>query len=79
MVQVIKQEYYSIVYGITFVVTAIGIGVIVAANGSVILLENPSQIGGLQSVLKVYSSSSSDMTKSPKALILYQQPGIMDM
>jgi len=49
-----------------------GIGVIVAVNGSVILLENPSQIGGLQSVLKVYSSSSSDTTQSPKALILYQ-------
>ena len=38
-----------------------------------ILLENPSQIGGLQSVLKVYSSpSSSDTTQNPKALILYQ-------
>ena len=45
-----------LLYGITFAVTAIGIGVIVAVNGSVILLENPSQIGGLQSVLKVYSS-----------------------
>ena len=43
-----------LLYGITFAVTAIGIGVIVAVNGSVILLENPSQIGGLQSVLKVY-------------------------
>ena len=61
-----------LLYGITFAVTAIGIGVIVAVNGSVILLENPSQIGGLQSVLKVYSSSSSDTTQSPKALILYQ-------
>ncbi len=62
-----------LLYGITFAVTAIGIGVIVAVNGSVILLENPSQIGGLQSVLKVYSSSSSsDTTHSPKALILYQ-------
>jgi hypothetical protein len=63
-----------LLYGITFALTAIGIGVIVAVNGSVILLENPSQIGGLQSVLKVYSSpsSSSDTTQSPKALILYQ-------
>jgi hypothetical protein len=62
-----------LLYGITFAVTAIGIGVIVAVNGSVILLENPSQIGGLQSVLKVYSSpSSSDTTQNPKALILYQ-------
>jgi hypothetical protein len=61
-----------LLYGITFAVTVIGIGVIVAVNGSVILLENPSQIGGLQSVLKVYSSSSSDTTQSPKALILYQ-------
>jgi hypothetical protein len=63
-----------LLYGITFAVTAIGIGVIVAVNSSVILLENPSQIGGLQSVLKVYSSpsSSSDTTQSPKALILYQ-------
>jgi hypothetical protein len=62
-----------LLYGITFAVTAIGIGVIVAVNGSVILLENPSQIGGLQSVLKVYSSSSSsETTQSPKALILYQ-------
>jgi hypothetical protein len=60
-----------LLYGITFAVTAIGIGVIVAVNSSVILLENPSQIGGLQSVLKVYSSSS-DTTQSPKALILYQ-------
>ncbi len=62
-----------LLYGITFAVTAIGFGVIVAVNGSVILLENPSQIGGLQSVLKVYSSpSSSDTTQNPKALILYQ-------
>ncbi len=63
-----------LLYGITFAVTAIGIGVIVAVNGSVILLENPSQIGGLQSVLKAYSSSSSssDTNQSPKALILYQ-------
>lgn len=54
-----------LIYGITFAVTAIDIGVIVAVNGSVILLENPSQIGGLQSVLKVYSSSpSSDTTES---------------
>ena len=62
-----------LLYGITFAVTAIGIGVIVAVNSSVILLENPSQIGGLQSVLKVYSSSSSsDTTQNPKALMLYQ-------
>jgi hypothetical protein len=61
-----------LLYGITFAVTAIGIGVIVAVNSSVILLENPSQIGGLQSVLKASSSSSSDSTQSPKALILYQ-------
>lgn len=55
-----------LLYGLTFAVTAIGIGVI--------LSENPSQIGGLQSVLKVYasSSSSSNTTQSPKALILYQ-------
>ncbi|MGB8023581.1 MAG: hypothetical protein WCF06_04600, partial [Nitrososphaeraceae archaeon] len=63
-----------LLYGLTFAVTAIGIGVIVAVNSSVILSENPSQIGGLQSVLKVYasSSSSSNTTQSPKALILYQ-------
>ena len=62
-----------LLYGITFAVTAIGIGVIVAVNSSVILLENPSQIRGLQSVLKVYSSSSSsDTTQNPKALMLYQ-------
>ena len=63
-----------LLYGLTFAVTAIGIGVIVAVNRSVILSENPSQIGGLQSVLKVYasSSSSSNTTQSPKALILYQ-------
>jgi hypothetical protein len=47
-----------LLYGLTFAVTAIGVGVIVAVNSSVIL-ENPSQIGGLQSVLKIYSSSSS--------------------
>jgi hypothetical protein len=45
-----------LLYGIAFAVTAIGIEVIVVVNDSVILLENPSQIGGLQSVLKVYSS-----------------------
>lgn len=63
-----------LLYGLTFAVTAIGIGVIVAVNSSLILSENPSQIGGLQSVLKVYasSSSSSNTTQSPKALILYQ-------
>jgi hypothetical protein len=62
-----------LLYGITFAVTSIGIGVIVAVNGSIILLENPFQIGGLQPVLKVYSSSpTSDTTQSPKALILYQ-------
>ena len=45
-----------LLYGIAFAVTAIGVEVMVAVNDSVILLENPSQIGGLQSVLKVYSS-----------------------
>jgi hypothetical protein len=60
-----------LLYGFTFAVTALGLGVIVAVNGSVILSEKPAEIGGLQSVLKG-SSSSSDTNESPKALILYQ-------
>jgi hypothetical protein len=48
-----------LLYGLTFAVTAIGVGVIVVAVNSSVILENPSQIGGLQSVLKIYSSSSS--------------------
>ena len=56
-----------LLYGLTFAVTAIGIGVIVAVNSSVILSENPSQIGGLQSVLKVYASSSHHRTR-PRVL-----------
>jgi len=61
-----------LLYGFTFAVTALGLGVIVAVNGSVILSEKPAEIGGLQSVLKGSSSSSSNTSESPKALILYQ-------
>ncbi len=56
-----------LLYGVTFAVTAIGLGVIIAVNSSVILLEKPAGIGGLQS-----SSSNLDMSQNPKALILYQ-------
>jgi hypothetical protein len=57
-----------LLYGITFAVTAIGLGVIIAVNSSVILLEKPAGIGvGLQS-----ASSNLDMSQNPKALILYQ-------
>lgn len=69
-----KSSYKNaivLLYGSSFVLTTIGIGVIAAVNSSVILLENPSQIGGVQSVLKVHSSSS-DAARSPKALVLYQ-------
>jgi len=61
-----------LLYGLTFAVTAMGIGVIVAVNSSVILSEKPVEIGGSQSLLKVSSSSSSDTSESPKALMLYQ-------
>jgi hypothetical protein len=62
-----------LLYGSTFALIAVRIGVIASVNISDILLGNPPQIGGSQSVLKVYSSSaSSTPTQSPKALILYQ-------
>jgi hypothetical protein len=70
-----KSSYTNaivLLYGSTFALTAIGIGVIAAVNSSVILLENPPQIGVVQSVLKVHTSSSSDAAQSPKALMLYQ-------
>ena len=70
-----RSSYKNVIvllYGSSFALTAIGIGVIAAVNSSVILLENPPQIGGVQSVLKVHSSSSSDAVQSPQALILYQ-------
>jgi hypothetical protein len=54
-----------LLYGVTFAVTAIGLGVIIAADSSVILLEKPAGIGaGLQ------SSSNLDTSQNPKALIL---------
>jgi hypothetical protein len=61
-----------LLYGSTFALTALGIGVIAAVNSSVILFENPPQIGVVQSVLKVHTSSSSEAVESPKALMLYQ-------
>jgi hypothetical protein len=55
-----------LIYGVTFAVTAIGFGVIIAVNSSVILLEKPAEIGiGLR-------SSTLHMSQNPNALILYQ-------
>ena len=55
-----------LIYGVTFAVTAIGFGVIISVNSSVILLENPAEVGiGLR-------SSTLDMSQNAKALILYQ-------
>ncbi len=41
-----SKDVTVMLYGLTFAVTALGIGVIVAVNGSVILLEKPAEIGG---------------------------------
>ena len=56
-----------LLYGVTFAVTAIGLGVIIAVNSSVILLEKPAEIG-----IGLRSSPTLDMSQNPKALILYQ-------
>jgi len=57
--------------GVTFAVTAMGLGVILVVNTSFILLK-PAEIGGSQSGLKINHSSTSDVSQNPKALILYQ-------
>ncbi|MDP9289114.1 MAG: hypothetical protein M3P08_13075 [Thermoproteota archaeon] len=60
-----------LLYGVTFAVTAMGLGVILVVNTSFILLK-PAEIGGSQSALKINPSSTSDVGQDPKALILYQ-------
>ena len=51
-----SKNFTVLLYGLTFAVTALRIGVIVGVNSSVISLEKPAEIG----VLKASSSSSSD-------------------
>lgn len=64
-----KSSYKNatvLLYGVTFAITALGFGVIIGVNSSVILLEKPTTTGiGLR-------SSTLDMSQNPKALILYQ-------
>jgi hypothetical protein len=64
-----KSSYKNatvLLYGVTFAVTAIGFGVIIGVNSSIILVEEPAEVGiGLR-------SSTLDMSQNPKALILYQ-------
>jgi len=60
-----------LLFGVTFAVTAVGLGVILVVNTSFILLK-PAEIGGSQSALKINPSSTSDVGQDPKVLILYQ-------
>ena len=60
-----------LLYGVTFAVTAMSLGVILVVNTSFILLK-PAEIVGSQSALKINPSSTSEVGQDPKALILYQ-------
>ena len=66
-----RKEVTVLLYGLTFVVTAIGIGIIVTVDGSFLLSQAPTAlIKGSRPLSKV--NSSSYISVAPSALILYQ-------